>query len=196
MTPVASMYSTARRHSWLLLCGSFFVSKGPSPKSAVRCGGRFKVVFDRRCTFRLSHVRYHRNNAIFAFCFAEIILDCDRFDRRPPSDSTELDTRLNTELVQEVVTVIHPDPDKKVDILILELLGHGEALPDDGDEKRGPQGSEERGDAGGAKTEGFPHVRYLTLRRILCFCFQHPALLFPVVQFQRVLRSKIIGKSR
>lgn len=93
------------------------------------------------------------------------------------------------------MTVVHPDPDKKVEILILKLLDHGEALPDDGDEKRGTQGSEEGGGAGGAKRDGSPHVRYLTLRRILCFCFQHPAFLFPVVQFQRVLRSKIIGKS-
>lgn len=36
--------------------------------------------------------------------------------------------------------------------------------------------------------------RYLTLRSVLRFSFQHPPLLFPVVQFQRVLRSKVIGK--
>lgn len=36
--------------------------------------------------------------------------------------------------------------------------------------------------------------RYLTLRSVLRFSFQYPPLLFPVVQFQRVLRSKIIGK--
>lgn len=119
-----------------------------------------------------------------------------RFDRRPPSDSTELDTQLNTELVQEVVTVIHANADKKVSMLIRKLLDHGEALPDDGDEKRLAQSGEEGVDTESGKREGLPRTRYLTLRRILRFCYQHPALLFPAVQFQRVLRSKIIGKSR
>ncbi len=45
-----------------------------------------------------------------------------------------------------------------------------------------------------AEVSGVQGRRYLTLRRILRFSFQHPPLLFPVVQFQRVLRSKIIGE--
>lgn len=53
----------------------------------------------------------------------------------------------------------------------------------------GTQGDEEadKGSPGQAK-------RYLTLRTVLRFSFQHPPLLFPVVHFQRVLRSKIIGE--
>lgn len=51
---------------------------------------------------------------------------------------------------------------------------------------------QEAGEA--AEISGGQGRRYLTLRSILRFSFQHPPLLFPVVQFQRVLRSKIIGE--
>lgn len=51
-----------------------------------------------------------------------------------------------------------------------------------------------RQDDGSVEEPGGKARRYLTLRRVLHFCFQHPPLLFPVVQFQRVLRSKIIGE--
>lgn len=54
----------------------------------------------------------------------------------------------------------------------------------------GERQDEESVDASGGETRR----RYLTLRSVLRFTFQHPPLLFPVVQFQRVLRSKIIGK--
>lgn len=47
-----------------------------------------------------------------------------------------------------------------------------------------------------AEGSGGRAKRYLTLRSVLRFSFQHPPLLFPAVQFQRVLRSKIIGEGR
>lgn len=115
-----------------------------------------------------------------------------RFGRLLPSDSVNLDTRLNTELVHEVISVMHAYPDKKLDILVAMLLATAEDDPDQG----GEAGGEGKDNDGGVPDDnaGRRGRRYLTLRSILRFSFQHPPLLFPVMQFQRILRSKILGE--
>ena len=126
-----------------------------------------------------------------------------RFGHLLPNGTVDLDTQLNTELVHEVITVIHATPDKNVDILVSTLFSEAEeGQPEPGDAKTGgalPGVSGEGGEQGERDKEGegviMPRRRYLVLRNILRFCFQHPPLLFPVVQFQRVLRSKIIGET-
>ena len=101
--------------------------------------------------------------------------------------------------MHEVIVVIHSTPDKKMDILVATLFSEAkeEQLEPGGAITTIP-GSGEGGEQGerGKEEEGVvtPRRRYLALRDVLRFCFQHPPLLFPVVQFQRVLRSKIIGE--
>eukprot|EP00903_Cladosiphon_okamuranus_P017414 g16038.t1 len=125
-----------------------------------------------------------------------------RFGGILPNGSINLDTRLNTELVNEVITVLHTT-DKKLELLVDMLLAESEELDDlteggtsaerevtkEGEGVGQNDGSVEES---GGKAKRY-RCRYLTLRSILRFSFQHPPLLFPVVQFQRVLRSKIIG---
>lgn len=53
-----------------------------------------------------------------------------RFGAILPKGTINLDTRLNTELVNEVLTVLHASSDKKLDLLIGMLLGESEELDD------------------------------------------------------------------
>lgn len=135
-----------------------------------------------------------------------------RFGQLLPNGAIDLDTVLNTELVQEVIAVIHTTSDKNVDLLVKVLTAEakeepapGNAIPEaQGDATAGvPEhgmagAPEEEGERGrearqGGVTRG---RRYLSLRNVLRFSFQHPPLFFPVVQFQRFLRSKIIGETQ
>lgn len=61
-------------------------------------------------------------NALTTFCF--------RFEGILPNGTVNLDTRLNTELVKEVITVLHASPDKKLDLLIGMLMAESEELDD------------------------------------------------------------------
>lgn len=123
-----------------------------------------------------------------------------RFGRLYPSGVANLNTQLNTELIQEVIKVLHARPDKKRNILINMLFDKAEELvpetedtgvPREDQEGAGEEAVGEEGNAG--QQQGRPR-RYLAVWSVLRFCYEHPPLLFPVVQFQRILRSKIIGK--
>ncbi|CAM9660541.1 unnamed protein product [Ectocarpus sp. 12 AP-2014] len=139
-----------------------------------------------------------------------------RFSGILPTGTVDLDTRVNVEMVREVITMLHKTLDKKLDLLIDMLLEESEEVEIQGGIARtrglsstssggggGTTRTEEEGQrkvvhkSNGEEAEGAPvqaqRRRYLTLRSILRFSFQHPPLMFPVVQFQRVLRCKIIG---
>lgn len=60
-----------------------------------------------------------------------------RFGGILPGGTVNLDTRLNTELVEEVITVLHASSDKKLDLLVGMLLAESEEL--DGLEVRGKE---------------------------------------------------------
>lgn len=102
--------------------------------------------------------------------------------------------------------MIHAYPDKKFKLLVTMLLAEAREYPDEEHairvkqkEEGTPEANGREEDAGeveGEKGEDRLVRRYLTLRSILRFGFQYPPLLFPVVQFQRILRSKIIGENR
>lgn len=53
-----------------------------------------------------------------------------RFGGILPNGKVNLDTRLNTELVKEVITVLHASLDKKLDLLIAMLMSESEELDD------------------------------------------------------------------
>lgn len=53
-----------------------------------------------------------------------------RFGGILPNGTVNLDTRLNTELVKEVIVMLHAKPDKKLDLLIGMLLAESEELDD------------------------------------------------------------------
>ncbi|CAM9687589.1 unnamed protein product, partial [Hapterophycus canaliculatus] len=159
-----------------------------------------------------------------------------RFSGILPTNSVNLDTKLNSELVKEVITMLHTDVDKKLNLLLAMLLSESERIDPHNStgstiasttgsacsgssggvgrkQHRGQEGtksteSSKIGESKGAVPAGPEDNeeddetgqseqkwrRYLTLRSLLRFSLQHPPLMFPVVQFQRVLRSKIIGE--
>ena len=88
---------------------------------------------------------------------------------------------------------MHTNPSKELDSLVNMLLAQAET---DRDRRETKREARENGERGIDMERGpRPERQYLSLRRILRFSFQHPPLLFPAVQFQRVLRRKIIGES-
>lgn len=54
-----------------------------------------------------------------------------RFRGILPNGTMNLDTQLNTELVKEVITVLHTNVDKKLGVLIAMLMSESEELDDD-----------------------------------------------------------------
>lgn len=126
-----------------------------------------------------------------------------RFDERSPYDPVNLDIKVNVELVEEVLVVIHAHHDPKLKLLLAMLMEKAENLETpDGIDKRGegaPINEKEKGKKREHRKEGTDTrpttSRYLLLRDIIIFCYQHPPLIFPVMQFQRTLRSKIIGEN-
>lgn len=128
-----------------------------------------------------------------------------RFEgRRPAHDPVDLNTRLNVELVKEVLCLIHAQHQGKKLELLFEVLAEGAKRRDtsssEGDrrEQEAPRSLEEHGSQG--KREGGEDQagdrRYLSLRYILRCSYQFPALMFPVLQFQRALRSKFLGRGK
>lgn len=121
-----------------------------------------------------------------------------RFDgRRPSSDPVDLEIMLNVEFVREVFDIIHTCRGKELDLLLEKLVGEAQSPKPGAEADPGARGTQTREqgsrELGGADERKRGSI-HLSLRHILRFCYQHPPLLFPIFEFQRALRSKVIGE--